>query len=101
MKQLVFLLCSCLLIACTDGEEASPYVDGEDLYMTSCSACHGSDGRGSNLGPDLIWDVGEQTHEGIVETILEGTGRMEPVDVSLEAADAIATYVTEEILIDW
>ena len=101
MQQWLFPICCSFLLACTGVEDAVPYVDGESLYLDNCAGCHGPEGEGSNLGPDLVWDVGEQTQSEMIETILEGTDRMDPIDVSLESAEAIATYVLEEIRSGW
>jgi mono/diheme cytochrome c family protein len=36
--------------------------DGAGLYAASCSACHGSDLRGTQLGPSLLSIVYEPSH---------------------------------------
>ena len=91
------MICCSTLLACESGEQSPGELDGEALYLQACSECHGSYGEGSNFGPDLVWGIGDQTYEEVVDTILEGTDGMEALDLSLEAADAVATFVIEEI----
>jgi len=101
MTRLLMMLCCWTLLACGGREHPPGELDGEALYQQNCSQCHGSYGEGSNLGPDLVWGVGEQTHEEVVDTILAGADGMEALDLTLASANAVATFVIEEIRGEW
>jgi mono/diheme cytochrome c family protein len=49
--------------------------DASQLYVRSCSACHGPNGRGG-LGPALAGNGNLQSAEFVLQRILHGTARM-------------------------
>lgn len=50
---------------------------GEVLFEDDCATCHGSDGQGTNAGPDLTGSKpDEDTQKDWVGTILDGGGDM-------------------------
>ena len=85
-----------LLVACGDkeAEVTGDAVNGESLYATNCSACHGADATGSS-GPDLTSGataVSTFTDEQLSDVIMNGIGSM-PAISSLDdqgVADVIA-----------
>lgn len=84
-------------IAKTTEETTVTASEGESLYRSKCSLCHGDDGKLGAAGAKDI-SVTALDHAGIVTTILEGKGMMSPVmGVSPEEAETIAQYVDEHI----
>ncbi len=74
-----------LLTACTDGSEPPPAVaqasedpaaQGAAAWARgSCTTCHGPDGAGTKLGPDLtddVWVNSDGSAEGIKAVLLAG-----------------------------
>lgn len=65
---------------------------GERLYLNHCSACHGSDARGSKGYPNLTdadWLYGG-THEAIKQTIAKGrVGNMPAMAAALGSAEDV------------
>lgn len=82
---------------------AAPMEPGRHLYMRDCAYCHGSDGKGTNRGPDLT--VG-MNGAALTDFVLR-TGRM-PVEAPVDQMEpgeavydkgqiaAIVSYVTRE-----
>lgn len=70
---LLFLLAGCSFNERADAivELAPDLIDGEALYEQECSRCHASDGRGNDLGPNLVSEL----HHGdkqFITWILDG-----------------------------
>ena len=63
-------------------EGASPFAldgdvaCGEVLFVDLCSSCHGGDGLGTDLGPDLSAHVPFHTDLEVVTVLLLGQGEM-------------------------
>lgn len=72
---------------------------GERLFLNTCAACHGSDGRGSKGYPNLTDDdwLGGTGIEYVTKTITEGrTGMMPPMAAAVGSAEDVknvAQYV--------
>jgi len=47
-------------------------IDGQALFATHCSSCHGTDGFGGSSGPNLANMMGHHDDDFILETIDEG-----------------------------
>ncbi|MCK6503543.1 cytochrome c [Myxococcota bacterium] len=77
------------------GDGGDTEQSGADLYDGKCQACHGTDGRGTADGPDLLREVENRDDEFLVTVILEGKGDMEPVDVTPAQAQRIVDYLHE------
>lgn len=77
------------------GDGGDTEQSGADLYDGRCQACHGTDGRGTADGPDLLREVENHDDEFLVTVILEGKGDMEPVDVTPAEAQRIVDYLHE------
>ena len=88
-----FLLSS--LFAGTGCGEGSwdPAVEGPRIFAVQCSRCHGADGRGADRGPDLVWGISEISQEEVVDVVLEGTPDMDPIELTLAEAEAVADYL--------
>ena len=92
-----------LLIACGDKEESSLTGDaanGETLFATNCSACHGADATGASA-PDLTSGVQATstfTDEQLSSVISNGVGSMPAISTLDEQgiADVIAYLRTLE-----
>jgi mono/diheme cytochrome c family protein len=70
--------------------------DGKSLYQINCSLCHGNDGKlGASGASDLTGTSLDAA--GIKDVILHGKKLMNPVAVSDEQAEAIASYVEAEL----
>ena len=68
-------------------------LDGEALYASHCAACHGADGKGNTIGPDLEGEVMRHSDEELVDVMLNGDGSMAPVAISEDEAYAIAGWL--------
>jgi mono/diheme cytochrome c family protein len=79
---------------------------GEPLYQASCAECHGSDLRGTDLGPSHLSNVYEPNHHGDAAFVLAARngvqahhwpfGDMAPVPgLSDDDLEAIVAYVRE------
>jgi mono/diheme cytochrome c family protein len=82
---------------------------GADLYAGACSACHGTDLRGTNRGPShlsVVYEAGHHPDGAFRAAILEGSpqhhwhfGDMPPVtgldDAEIEAVIAYIRHVQE------
>lgn len=79
---------------------------GEPLYQASCASCHGTDLRGTDLGPSHLSVVYEPNHHGDIAFVLAAQngvrahhwpfGDMAPVPgLSDEDLEAVVAYVRE------
>ena len=75
-------------------------LSGSRLYFDHCSGCHSPDGMGTQLGPSLFEEAGEFSAEQIVDVVLNGEGLMDPVNLTVEEANAVAEYLTTALLLD-
>jgi len=91
---LLLLLAS--LAGCAPASGGEP--DGARLYFDTCASCHSADGRGSDRGPALTTEAAGFEVDEIVDVILDGEGLMNPVELSIEEAEAVATFVHETLL---
>ena len=66
---------------------------GAQLYTMHCSACHGPDGSGTAVGPDIREDVFEEDTSELVEVILEGEDDMPPIAVLPSEAFQIVQWM--------
>ena len=92
----------------TDAEPtADLVVAGEPLYQASCAQCHGTDLRGTSLGPSHLSIVYEPNHHGDAAFVLAARagvrqhhwrfGNMPPIPgLSDSDLDAIVAYVRDQ-----
>ncbi len=63
---------------------------GASELQTRCARCHGMDGRGTAVAPDLGARVPVLSDQQVVETMLLGRGSMRPVAIfDQQAADVL------------
>ena len=99
------IFCSTLFIP-----EASLALDGAQLFSSKCVACHGSKGKGTQVGPALRGDpfVIQGAPEEIKKVIMTGRTEKEkkypnimipmPTGLASEAeADALVTYLKGDL----
>lgn len=91
---------SFLLFACSGETESNPTnepeeytADGELIYLNSCAACHGVDGK---LGASNAFDLSETKLNGdeIREVILKGRKSMPPFEGILKDSVEIEAVVS-------
>lgn len=70
--------------------------DGKALYEANCKLCHGDDGK---LGMAGAADVSKTAMDlaTIKQTILQGKGAMNKIEMTDEQATAVAAYVESEV----
>jgi hypothetical protein len=69
--------------------------DGERLYQFYCQPCHGDDGSGSMLGPDITERVWDFTDAELLQIILEGTDGMSPINLEEDEASLVVGWIRE------
>ncbi len=95
LAALALLLLPTLAGGCGGGGSGG---DGAQLFLVSCAPCHGGDARGTTRGPDLVTQAAGLGVEQVTDVILDGEGLMDPVDLSIEEAEAVAAFVVERWL---
>lgn len=89
------------------GGTAALVAVGEPLYQESCAPCHGTDLRGTSLGPSHLSIVYEPNHHGDAAFVLAARagvrqhhwqfGNMPPIPgLSDSDLDAIVAYVRDQ-----
>ena len=68
-------------------------LDGAKLYKMYCYQCHANEGQGGGAAPDIRARVLTAQEDEILEIILNGTGRMEPIYVREEEASSIVNWM--------
>jgi mono/diheme cytochrome c family protein len=78
-----------------DGQAAS----GAELFSNNCESCHGPDGAGGHVGPDLQKSAVAEDLARVEEQVRNGGGAMPPFANVLSDAeiDTVAHYVVEQI----
>jgi len=69
--------------------------DGERLYGFYCQPCHGDDGTGGTLGPDITERVWDFTDAQLLQIILEGTDGMSPINLEEDEALLVIGWIRE------
>ena len=64
------------------------------FFATYCTACHGAEGEGNELGPGLEHEM-HHTDQQLVDIILKGKKEMAPVDCTEDEAWLIVGYMHE------
>jgi mono/diheme cytochrome c family protein len=78
-----------------DGQAAS----GAELFSNNCESCHGPDGAGGHVGPDLQKSAVAEDLARVEEQVRNGGGAMPQFANVLSDAeiDTVAHYVVEQI----
>jgi mono/diheme cytochrome c family protein len=77
----------------------SQTASGAQLFSSNCESCHGTDGAGGHVGPDLQKSSVAEDLEAVETQVRNGGSGMPPfADVlSDEEIDTVAQYVVEQI----
>jgi alcohol dehydrogenase (cytochrome c) len=72
---------------------------GSQLFGANCQSCHGQDGAGGHIGPNLQESPVAENLDQVLRQIRNGGGAMPPFAgvLSDEEIDLIAKYVVERI----
>jgi mono/diheme cytochrome c family protein len=78
-----------------DGEEAS----GAQLFSDNCESCHGIEGAGGHIGPNLQTSPVAEDLRRVEQQVRNGGGAMPPFAGALSDAeiDVVAHYVVEQL----
>ena len=68
---------------------------GEEVYQANCAMCHGADLSGG-AGPGLTAVGADYTAEEIADIVVNGTGSMQPQNVSGDDLDALSAWLAEK-----
>ncbi len=66
------------------------HADGAAIYKAKCAMCHGADGKGGKMAPEVIAGMSADDN---LKAIHEGKGKMKPVKLSDDDAKAVAEFV--------
>src|SRR5262245_65024524 len=61
------------------GQDADP---GRLAFESRCARCHGSDGSGGDMGPDIRQRLGANSDEQLARLFHDGSGAMPPIAVA-------------------
>jgi alcohol dehydrogenase (cytochrome c) len=72
---------------------------GAELFSANCESCHGPQGAGGHVGPDLQKSPVAEHLSQVKSQVENGGGAMPPFSgvLSAEQIDVVANYVVEEI----
>jgi mono/diheme cytochrome c family protein len=78
---------------------AAPAASGAQLFSDNCETCHGPNGAGGHVGPDLQKSPVAENLARVEKQIRNGGGAMPPFEgvLSNNQIDVIAHYVVEQI----
>jgi mono/diheme cytochrome c family protein len=73
--------------------------DGAQLFSSNCQTCHGPEGAGGHVGPDLQKSSVAEDLAAVEKQVRNGGGAMPPFAgvLSDEEIDVVAHYVVEQI----
>jgi cytochrome c oxidase cbb3-type subunit 3 len=80
------------------GQGSTTKLEGRRVFATSCSACHGLDGRGSERGPDIatrreVQRLADDSLQRIVRDGVTGTGMPSFRSLGSPRIDAVVRYL--------
>jgi quinohemoprotein ethanol dehydrogenase len=84
----------------TETETASaPAAGGAQLFSDNCESCHGRNGTGGHVGPDLQKSPVAENLARVKKQIRSGRGAMPPFEgvLSSNQIDVLAQYVVKQI----
>jgi mono/diheme cytochrome c family protein len=78
---------------------AAPAASGAQLFSDNCETCHGPNGAGGHVGPNLQKSPVAENLARVEKQIRNGSGAMPPFQgmLSNDQIDVIAKYVVEQI----
>jgi mono/diheme cytochrome c family protein len=78
---------------------AAPAASGAQLFSDNCEPCHGPNGAGGHVGPNLQKSPVAENLARVEKQIRNGSGAMPPFQgmLSNDQIDVIAKYVVEQI----
>jgi mono/diheme cytochrome c family protein len=78
---------------------AAPAASGAQLFSDNCEPCHGPNGAGGHVGPNLQKSPVAENLARVEKQIRNGSGAMPPFEgmLSNNQIDVIAKYVVEQI----
>lgn len=81
-------------VADSDTDMGSSGPDGGALYASTCAPCHGADGKGTKLAPNITRDLGKSDQQ-LIGIMRNGREEMPPQNVTEEEAQAIVDWMRE------
>lgn len=77
----------------------SQAVSGAKLFSDNCESCHGTNGAGGHIGPNLQKSSVAENLAKVEKQVRNGKGAMPPFEgvLSGEEIDVVAHYVVEKI----
>lgn len=83
----------------TAGSGTSQAASGAQIFSANCESCHGPDGAGGHVGPNLQKSPVAENLSQVKSQIEGGGGAMPPFSgvLTAEEIDVVAHFVVEEI----
>ena len=78
MRSILFIAGAALTAHFAAAQDIDP---GRLTFESRCARCHGGDGSGGDMGPDIRFRVMARTDEQLAKLIHEGSGAMPPIPV--------------------
>ena len=80
-------------------EPGGQVASGAQLFKSNCESCHGPNGAGGHVGPDLQKSSVAENLAQVEKQVRNGGGAMPPFSdvLSDEEIDTVAQYVVDEI----
>jgi mono/diheme cytochrome c family protein len=75
----------------TEDSDDNP-LNGEELYTTHCTSCHGALGEGTGEGPGITQEL-HHSDADLLDIIINGRGPMPQINVTEEEGMAIIDYM--------
>src|SRR5690348_1332803 len=75
--------CLCIAVLAAASLSTAQDVDpGKLVFQSRCARCHGADGSGGEMGPDIRSRAAARNDEQLAKIFHEGSGAMPPVAVT-------------------
>jgi alcohol dehydrogenase (cytochrome c) len=83
----------------TTTEPGGGAVDGAQVFADNCESCHGVEGAGGHVGPNLQTSSVAEDRDQVEQQVRNGGGVMPAFEGTLsdEQIDAVVTYVADVI----
>jgi len=79
MRRMILIVCAA--VAAGFAQDADP---GRLIFESRCARCHGADGSGGDMGPNIHGRLASHSDEQLAQLFGEGSGGMPPVAVTGE-----------------